>query len=172
MSKFEAKDEDIQSNDWRAYFDSSCLRVWHLTGKDRTFKIVRVTRLTSEMISGNKREVKKQPKLELEDGQGRPVPLPLLLNKTNAKTIAQMYGNNPAQWVGKLVTLFPSTTSVGGEERDCIRVRPKIPNAAKPARGQQRAPEPAALAIEPEREPGADEDEPPMGALETDNAAN
>jgi hypothetical protein len=170
MGKFEAKDEDLQSTDWRAYFDSSCLRVWHLTGKDRTFKIARVTRLTSEMISGNKREVKKQPKLELTDQQGRPVPLPLLLNKTNAKTIAQMYGNNPSAWVGKLVTLFPSTTSVGGEERECIRIRPKIPSATA-KRGQQPAPEPEIKAEQaPEREPGQDDDEPPMGALETDHA--
>src|ERR1044071_4249008 len=115
MGKFEAKEEGIQNTDWRAYFDSSCLRVWHLAGKDRTFKIVRVTRLTSEMVSGNKREVKKQPKLELADKHGEVLPLPLLLNKTNAKTIAQMYGNNPAQWVGKLITLFPSTTR--SEER-------------------------------------------------------
>lgn len=178
MGKFEAKDEDIQNSDWRAYFDSSCLRVWHLTGKDRTFKIVRVTRLTSEMVSGNKREVKKQPKLELADGQGRPLPLPLLLNKTNAKTIAQMYGNNPGQWVGKLITLFPSTTSVGGEEKDCIRVRPKVPSAK---RGREVTDDMAAVARENERaeqqeigqalvrEPGQDDDEPPFGALETDN---
>lgn len=179
MGKFEAKDEDLQSTDWRAYFDSSCLRVWHLTGKDRTFKIARVTRLTSEMVSGNKREVKKQPKLELTDQQGRPVPLPLLLNKTNAKTIAQMYGNNPAMWVGKLVTLFPSTTSVGGEEKDCLRVRPKVPSAkcqrnvtddmAAMARDNERA-EQQETGQAPQREPGQDDDEPPFGALETDNA--
>jgi hypothetical protein len=162
MGKFEAKDEDIQNTDWRAYFDSSCLRVWHLAGKDRTFKIVRVTRLTSEMVSGNKREVKKQPKLELADKHGEVLPLPLLLNKTNAKTIAQMYGNNPAQWVGKLITLFPSTTSVGGEEKDCIRVRPKVPVTKR-----GRDAEPEAPAEQP-REPGADEEEPPYGALESD----
>ena len=49
--QFESIDEDLKSNDWRAYFDSSCLRVWHLTGKDRTFKITKVTRLTSEMVN-------------------------------------------------------------------------------------------------------------------------
>lgn len=164
MGKFEAKDEDIHNNDWRAYFDSSCLRVWHLAGKDRTFKIVRVTRLTSEMVSGNKREVKKQPKLELADKHGEVLPLPLLLNKTNAKTIAQLYGNNPGQWVGKAITLFPSTTSVGGEEKDCIRVRPKVPGKER----QQAAPAPPPVDA-PMREPGQDDEEPPMGALETDH---
>lgn len=161
MGKFEAREEDIAATDYRAYFDSSCLRVWHLAGKDRTYRIARVTRLTSEMVSGNKREVKKQPKLELVDGKGNQLPLPLLLNKTNATTIAGLYGNNPSKWVGQLITLFPSTTSVGGQDRDCIRVRNERPKA----RGQQQAPAPAPVE-EPEREPGVDDDEPPYGALE------
>lgn len=170
MGKFESREEDMGGTDWRAYFDSSCLRVWHLNGKERTFKIVRVTRLTSEMVSGGKKEVKKQPKLELTDEKGRNVPLPLLLNKTNAQTIARMYGNNPKAWEGKLVTLFPSTTSVGGEDKDCIRVRPKVPSQ-KAQRGQQTAAD-TAPADEPTREPGDDTDEPPPGALETDHVAH
>ena len=168
MSKFEARDEDIQAGDYRAYFDSSCFRVWHLNGKDRTFKIARVTRLTSEMASGGKREIKKQPKLELTDSAGKSVPLPLLLNKTNAKTIAQLYGNNPKAWEGNLITLFPSTTSVGGAEVDCIRVRPKVPSAKR--KGPEHSATEAPLNHDRDaREPGADEEEPPYGALESDN---
>src|SRR5687767_9451645 len=110
-SKFEAREEDLGATDWRAYFDSSCFRVWHLAGKERTFKIGKVTRLTSEMVSGGKREIKKQPKLELANAKGETLPLPLLLNKTNAKTIARLYGNNPSAWTGKMITLIPSTTS-------------------------------------------------------------
>lgn len=165
--QFEAIDEDLKSQDWRAYFDSTCLRVWHLSGKDRTFKIAKVTRLTSEMVNGNKREVKKQPKLELIDEKGRPVPLPLLLNKTNAKTIAQLYGNNPAAWVGKTITLFATTTSFGSETKDCIRVRNQAPRASKGKTEEL----PPITATEPpaEREPGVDDDEPPFGALETDH---
>lgn len=166
--KFEARDEELAANDYRAFFDSSCLRVWHLAGKERTFKIARVTRLTSELVNGGKREVKKQPKLELIDSKGNAVPLPLLLNKTNAKAIARLYGNNPSAWVGKLITLFPSQTSVGGEDVDCIRVRNEVPKRA--AKRTAPAPELAAA-----REPGddgdaTDTDEPPPGALETDHA--
>lgn len=161
-SKFEAHEEDIGATDYRAYFDSSCFRVWHLAGKERTFKIARVTRLTSEMVSGGKREIKKQPKLELLNGKGEPIPLPLLLNKTNAKTIARLYGNSPAAWVGKMITLIPSTTSVGGEDVDCIRVRNEVPKR------KAKAPPPAQPTNGHDREPGDDADEPPMGALDTD----
>jgi hypothetical protein len=170
QDKFESRDEDLGATDWRAYFDSSCFRVWHLGGKERTFKIGKVTRLTSEMVNGGKREIKKQPKLELLDSKGNPLPLPLLLNKTNAKTIARLYGNNPSAWTGKLITLFPATTSVGGEDVDCIRIRNETPKrtakpkpAAAPAltNGHDDGPLP--------REPGDDTGEPPIGVLESDH---
>ncbi len=170
-SKFEAREEDLGATDWRAYFDSSCVRVWHLTGKERTFKIGKVTRLTSEMVSGGKREIKKQPKLELVNAKGETLPLPLLLNKTNAKTIARLYGNNPSAWTGKMITLIPSTTSVGGEDVDCIRVKNEVPKRAKKQ-------EPAQATEAPhEGSPGRlnwadstdDTDEPPLGALESDS---
>lgn len=162
MAKFEAKEEDIAADDYRAYFDSSCFRVWHLAGKERTFKIARVTRLTSEMVTGGKREVKKQPKLELVTQRGESVPLPLLLNKTNAGTIAQLYGNRPSEWVGKLITMYPTTTSVGGKEQDCIRIRPRIPS------NKARAQAPAAD-TEPNHDINNPDAEPPPGALESDH---
>jgi hypothetical protein len=98
------------------------------------------------------------------------------LNKTNAKTIARLYGNNPGAWTGKLITLYPATTSVGGEDMDCIRVRNETPKraAAKPKPAATPAPEPVSNGHDypafPAREPGDDTDEPPMGALEVDSA--
>jgi hypothetical protein len=159
--KFESKEEDMGATDWRAYFDSTCFRVWHLGGKERAFKIVKVSRLTSEMVNGSKREIKKQPRLALADLKGQAIPLPLLLNKTNAKTIAKLYGNSPSAWVGKFISLFPSTTSVGGEDVDCIRVRNQVPKLKA-----TKATPPVETA---DREPG-DDAEPPPGALDSDRA--
>ena len=156
MPKVEPKVEDINATDWRAYFDSNCLRVWHLNGKERTYKITSVTRHTGEMVSGKAREMKKQPRLTLEDEKGREVPLPLLLNKTNAKAIAQLYGNNPKQWEGKWITLFTATgidTPQGPS--DAIRVRNQVPKKGK---GQAH---PIMAEDSSECEPGQDDDEPP-----------
>lgn len=166
--------EDVAEADYRAYFDSSVLRVWHLRGKDCTFKITGVARLASTF----KGEDRKQPLLQLVNRKGNAT-LPLALNKTNAKTIAALYGNNPFQWVGKTITLFPSTTDVGGETRDCIRIRNQVPGTAKPAGKTNRngahvirqLPEATITEAEfVEREPGDDtDDEPPPGALESDH---
>lgn len=172
--------QEVSEADYRAYFDSSVLRVWHLRGKERTFKILGVARLESTF----KGQDTKQPLVGLEDRHGAPV-LPLALNKTNAKTIAALYGNNPLKWAGKTITLYPTTTDVGGATTECIRVRPTIPGSGAATKTNRNGvtvvkqlPEdlrsnivPADAVTESEREPGDDvddEEEPPPGALETD----
>lgn len=54
---------------------------------------------------------------------------PLICNKTNGKTIANLYGNMVEGWTGKRITLCVSTTRSpdGGGDVQCIRVRPKAP---------------------------------------------
>jgi hypothetical protein len=66
----------------------------------------------------------------------------MICNKTNAKTIAALYGNHVEKWVGKKIALYVSTTrdpSTGGDI-PCIRVRPQAP-AAKPAPVVEEAPQ-------------------------------
>lgn len=58
----------------------------------------------------------------------------LALNKTNTRTIIKLYGKATEAWVGKLVTLFVTTTPYEGEIRDCIRIKPNVPRD-QPARG-------------------------------------
>jgi len=48
----------------------------------------------------------------------------LVLNVTNANTIAAMYGPRTEDWVGKPVTLFPTKAKYGREIVDAIRIRP------------------------------------------------
>jgi hypothetical protein len=135
--RFEPREEELDTDDYRAFFESHILRVWHLQGKDRVYQITRVTALTSVIIDKGVRKMQRQPKLELATRQGKPLPLPLLLNKTNAKAVAQLYGKRPADWVGKWVTLYPTTTEVGGETRDCIRVRNQPPVMDRARRAKQ-----------------------------------
>jgi hypothetical protein len=150
--RFEPKEEDFETDDYRAFFESHILRVWHLQGKARVYQIARVTALTSVIVDKGVRKMQRQPKLELATRQGKALPLPLLLNKTNAKAIAQLYGKRPADWVGKWIELYPTTTEVGGEVRDCIRVRNQIPAADRPERPRKQNKQ-AANALPPASEP-------------------
>lgn len=56
-------------------------------------------------------------------------PKKLILNKTNASSIAVMYGTQASEWVGKRVTLYPTRVKCGRDTVDAIRVREQVPPA-------------------------------------------
>lgn len=89
----------------------------------------------------------------LSELDGRPVSKPLVCNKTNLKTLIKMYGRNwKRDWLGKPITLYPTTCSgKAGETVDCIRIRPDAP-AIPTTTATQAQPEAA-----PAREPGSDD---------------
>lgn len=51
----------------------------------------------------------------------------LVLNKTNAKTIAEIYGPEVNDWTGKRITVYATKVSAFGKETEAIRVRPVAP---------------------------------------------
>jgi hypothetical protein len=87
-----------------------------LDGKDFTLTILSISHeeLTME---GGKKDV--QPVITFDKAKKK-----FVLNRTNAKTIAGQYGPDVDQWVGKPITLYPTTTKAKGEITDCIRIRP------------------------------------------------
>lgn len=50
-------------------------------------------------------------------------PKPLLLNKTNAKRLAKLFGPETTRWTGQRVTLYPEEVKAFGEMRATIRVK-------------------------------------------------
>jgi len=49
-------------------------------------------------------------------------PLQLGTNKTNGFCLKRMFGNNPHNWIGKRITIYPTTTKFGPDTVDCIRI--------------------------------------------------
>jgi len=47
----------------------------------------------------------------------------MVLNKTNAKTIAELYGNNTDDWLGQKIVLFKDECEAFGKRVECVRVR-------------------------------------------------
>lgn len=110
---------------YKDFFDPSPYVAAHeLGGKDVTVTIVRATGGT---VEGEKGRKARKGILYFKGAKK-----PLVLNKTNGKTIAAMYGNHVEEWVGKRITLFPTTTTRDGETVECIRVRPRIPVKGAP----------------------------------------
>ena len=49
-------------------------------------------------------------------------PLEFVVNKTNAFCMYRMWGGDPHSWIGKKITLFPTTVKAFGQVHPCIRV--------------------------------------------------
>ncbi len=68
----------------------------------------------------------------------------LVLNKTNATTIAKVYGDDTGAWTGQDVQVFPTTTEFKGETVDAIRVR--VVPEAQPEKQPEPQPNAAPMA--------------------------
>jgi hypothetical protein len=55
----------------------------------------------------------------------------LVLNVTNAKSIAAQHGDDMDTWIGKEITIFPTTTEFNGEDKPCIRIEQDVPEATQ-----------------------------------------
>lgn len=57
---------------------------------------------------------------------------PMILNKTNCKTISKLYGPFVENWIGKRITIKAETVKAFGEVVDALRVKNIMPAALKP----------------------------------------
>ena len=68
-----------------------------------------------------------------------------LLNITCSKVIQGIYGRDPREWIGKLITIFPTTCEAFGETVECIRVKAGIPAPKQSSKKQEPPPEPTRM---------------------------
>jgi hypothetical protein len=102
-------------------FPSKYLKASDLDGKPALFKI---DRADFESIGADKRLI-----LYFENQNKG-----MVLNKTNANSIAKLYGDDTDDWCGQEIVLFEAMVDFKGETVSAIRVRaPKKPPVKKPA---------------------------------------
>lgn len=51
---------------------------------------------------------------------------PMVLNKTNCKIVASLYGDYIEDWIGKKITIFATTTKFGRDTVPCLRVKKEV----------------------------------------------
>lgn len=96
---------------------------WLPPGEDVTVTIDYVVR---EMITGTGGKKEECTVAHLKNGVK-----PFILNATNCKTIAKLYGAFIEDWAGQKITLYATTTKMGGETVECLRIRPKVAEKKK-----------------------------------------
>jgi hypothetical protein len=108
-------------------FDSEYIGAWDLTDDgDRPNDVhVTIERVEKRTLKSRRGEETK-PVLWFKGAKKA-----MVCNKTNARTIAGMHGTDVADWTGKRITLYATTTQTAEGEVPCIRVRPTAPPAGK-----------------------------------------
>jgi hypothetical protein len=135
-------------------YPSKWLKAADLVGKDVTLTIARVVK---ELVKMRKRTDRTNENGEEECwiiyfAEGRDPKKGWILNREkNPHAIRDLYGAKADDWIGKRITLYPTTTNVGGEIKPCIRVRPTAPpDRIGTKASPKREPEPMPPQNEPE----------------------
>jgi len=97
--------------------------------------------INAAALNGQKHtvEIEGFAKEEMPDGLEKPVvrfkdkTAGLILNRTNANTLAALFGDETEAWTGKSIELRTEKVSFKGEMRDGIRVSP-VTDAAAPTK--------------------------------------
>ena len=103
-----------------AFDQSKYWRAEDLTAPKR----LKIKKVTAEMVGrGNEREQK------LAVAFANEIRL-LILNKTNTRTLRSAFGDDTAQWIGRIIELFPTLTEMAGQMTPALRVRIPPPKRA------------------------------------------
>lgn len=85
----------------------------------------------------------------------------LVLNKTNATSFANCFGDDTDEWEGRRVVLYPTEVNFSGRMVEAIRVKEKATkNANKPVALKPGKPQPAKPMTQEEVDAGEDSDIP------------
>lgn len=100
---------------FRIMYPSEYLNAADLTGKDVT---VTIESIAMEDVPGVDGKKQKKPVVKFKGAHKR-WPLP----KTCAKVIAAQFGTDTDDWIGKKITVYPTTCQAFGQTVECVRVR-------------------------------------------------
>lgn len=103
-------------------FPSKYLKAADLRGRDVTVTIKDLDPRSELKMRGGKVEAK--PVISFAESDKL-----FCLNKTNAMSIAAVYGPELKNWLGKRITLYPTTCMFGPKEVTAIRIRERAPAA-------------------------------------------
>lgn len=105
-------------------YPSLYLCAFDCDNKDLILTIKSISKQELQIKGGAK---KTKPVLEFSDHAKK-----LVLNVTNAESIAHLYGWKAEQWVGKKIAFYPTKAQFGRDVVDAIRVRETKVDDAEP----------------------------------------
>jgi hypothetical protein len=102
---------------YESCFPGRFLSAGHFDGKRITLTVAHA--YLEDLDGSEDKPSSKPPKLVMSFVGKK---MELVLPKTNAYCLKEMFGNKLADWVGKKVVFYPTKTKFGGKLVDCIRI--------------------------------------------------
>lgn len=110
---------------WKQNFDYKYAGAYELApGETRTLTIARVCKENVANVKGE-----KEPCLVAYFVEHNK---PMVLNKTNCKTIEKLYSPFIEEWSGKRIIIESRKVSAFGDEVDALRIKKTVPQSEKP----------------------------------------
>lgn len=108
---------------WKSLADMPYIGAYALAGKKEM--TLTIKNVVQELVIGNAGKKENCIVAYFQEPEK-----PMILNRTNCKTITKLY-DTPIieEWIGKKITIYKSTTSLMGEQVECLRIRPAVPQA-------------------------------------------
>lgn len=111
---------------WKKLQNPDYLGAYSLLPKEE--KILTISKITREKIVGTGGKKKEETVAHFKENEK-----PMILNRTNCKTIAKIYQTNfIEEWSGKKIQIYAELVDAFGEQVEALRVRPFAPNLQLP----------------------------------------
>jgi len=101
-------------------YDSEYLASWDFEDNDVTVTISKVVQ--GELRDPSTGSKAKKPLVYFKGAEKA-----LVLNKTNGRIVADMYGTDADKWIGKAITLYAGPVEAFGKTVGSVKVRPEVP---------------------------------------------
>lgn len=105
---------------WKKHFNPNYLGAYSLEPGEE--KVLTIVELKDEEVTSSDGSTDVLPVLYVKDEK------PMILNKTNAKTIAKVCASDFVEdWKGKKIQIYAAKIKAFGELTSALRVRPQVP---------------------------------------------
>jgi len=113
---------------WKKLFNNRFLGSWDLEGRDSVTVVIE--KIVTEKVQNTQGQSEDVPVAYFEGsktGKG------MILNRTNARAIANLHGPDTAKWVGKRIEIGVETVNAFGQQTEALRIHAAPSRKAKQA---------------------------------------
>lgn len=125
--------EPSQTTHWKNLFPNKMLLLGSQNLNEGEELIAIISFVQVEEIKNQQGATEKVPVARFENAP------PMVLNITNTRTIASLYGERYDEWAGKAIQIYATEVNAFGQKTTALRIREAIPDTNQDVSGHESA---------------------------------